>query len=41
MNKALLASANGEWNYASEALKKVLESDADNYVVSERGGSGL
>ncbi|THV02479.1 hypothetical protein K435DRAFT_817676 [Dendrothele bispora CBS 962.96] len=33
MNKALLASANGEWKYASETLKKLLENDPDNYVA--------
>jgi trafficking protein particle complex subunit 12 len=34
MNKALLASANGEWKFASETLGKLLETDPDNYVVS-------
>jgi len=34
MNAALLASAEGEWAEASEVLVRLVEQDAENYVVS-------
>ena len=34
MNAALLASADGDWVGASESFKKVIQEDAENYVVS-------
>ena len=33
MNKALLATAEGEWTSATDGLRKILEKDAENYVV--------
>ncbi|KAF7430912.1 hypothetical protein PC9H_006627 [Pleurotus ostreatus] len=33
MNKALLASANGEWEAASNALKKALSGDKENFAA--------
>ena len=34
MNAGLMASADGDWVGASESFKKVIEEDAENYVVS-------
>ncbi|KAK0239157.1 hypothetical protein EDD85DRAFT_829234 [Armillaria nabsnona] len=33
LNAALLASANGQWERASEVLRRILEKDAENYAV--------
>jgi trafficking protein particle complex subunit 12 len=33
MNAALLASAEGEWAYASELLTNLVAQDSENYVV--------
>ncbi|KAF5350206.1 hypothetical protein D9758_007846 [Tetrapyrgos nigripes] len=33
MNKALLASANGQWKFAGDTLRSVLEKDPENYVA--------
>ncbi len=35
LNAALLASANGQWERASEVLRRILEKDAENYAVSD------
>lgn len=34
MNAALLATADGEWDRATHALRQIVENDPDNYVVS-------
>jgi trafficking protein particle complex subunit 12 len=34
MNAALMASADGDWARASEVLTRMVEEDAENYVVS-------
>ncbi|KAF8831962.1 hypothetical protein HHX47_DHR1001199 [Lentinula edodes] len=36
MNRALLACANGEWDFASTRLTHLIESEPDNFVVSIR-----
>ncbi|KAF9266892.1 hypothetical protein L218DRAFT_1066581 [Marasmius fiardii PR-910] len=33
MNKALLASANGEWETASQVLQRILEDDSENFAA--------
>ncbi|KAK0202556.1 hypothetical protein DFS33DRAFT_1263546 [Desarmillaria ectypa] len=33
MNAALLASAHGQWEIASEALRRILDKDAENFAV--------
>jgi uncharacterized protein HemY len=33
MNAALLASAEGDWTQASSILRRILEEDAENFVV--------
>ena len=33
MNAALLASAEGEWEQATAALREILRNDPENYVV--------
>ena len=33
MNAALLASAEGDWTKADTMLRKILEKDAENFVV--------
>ena len=35
MNTALLASAEGDWDRATNALRQVIQNDPDNYTVSE------
>ena len=34
MNAALLASAEGDWDRATNALRQIIQNDPDNYVVS-------
>ena len=34
MNKAFLASANGDWATASQILKTILDADSENFAVS-------
>ena len=34
MNAALLASAEGDWDRATNALRQIIQNDPDNHVVS-------
>lgn len=36
MNAALLASAEGDWERASNALRQIIQNDPENFVVSIR-----
>ena len=35
MNAALLASAEGDWEKASQGFKQILDGEPDNFLVSE------